>query len=156
MASKVTFSTNKLKRLNQRATMKGLDALTFSFQRRVKKMLSKPGTGEKKSGQDYAPSVSPNPPAKQTGRLGNSWVAGRKKRKTGPGRVSIFLSQGASFADAAKYGYILEKGLGNLKGKKRPFIVPTIKLFRGQRAQRIFSSVFRREIAKINKRGPYG
>jgi hypothetical protein len=156
MASKVTFSTNKLNRLNQRATMKGLDALTFSFQRRVKKMLSKPGTGRKRSGQNYAPSVSPNPPAVQSGRLRNSWVAGRKKRKTRPGKVSIFLTQGAGFADAAKYGYILEKGLGNLKGKKREFIKPSIKLFRGGRAQRIFSSVFRREVAKINKGGPYG
>ena len=156
MASKVTFKTNKIRQMNQRATLKGLEALTFSFQRRVKKMLSKPGTGKKKSGQKYAPSVSPNPPAVQTNRLRNSWVAGRKKRTTRPGKVSILLSQGAGFADAAKYGYILEKGLGNLKGKKREFIKPTIKLFRGGRAQRIFSSVFRREIAKINQRGPHG
>ena len=161
MASKVTFNSKKLLRLQQDATLRGIEMLTFSFQKRLRKMLNKPGTGKTyrsgKNGKNTHQASSPGqPPAPRTGRLRDSWVAGRRKRIRKPGKVGISLTQGPSFQKAAKYAGALEYGVPSRGLKKRPFIKPTIKFFRGTRAQRIFSSVFKREIAKINQRGPHG
>ena len=159
MASKVTFNSRTLARLQQDAALRGIEMLTFSFQKRLRKMLNKPGTGKiyrvGKKGTHQASSPG-KPPAPRTGRLRDSWVAGRRKKIRKPGKIGISLTQGASFAKAVKYARSLEYGDPSRNLKKRPFIKPTIKFFRGTRAQRIFASVFRREIAKINRRGPHG
>ena len=159
MPSKVVFNTVKLQRLQQDAAIKALQILTISFQKRLRKTLNKPGSGRiyrvGKTGTHQA-SAPGQPPAPRSGRLRDSWVAGRKRQIHKPGKVGIRLTQGSSFQKAVKYAYSLEYGDKSRRLKKRPFIAPTIKFFRGTRAQRIFASVFRREVAKINQRGPYG
>ena len=152
MASKVRFSSRKMRKQNTEAVYKGLDMLAFSFQRRLKKMLSKPGGGEKKPWHINAPSLEGQPPAKQTGRLGNSWSAGKRRRKVKFGKPVISLTQGTGFGEAVKYAAILE----DPKRHNRPFIVPTVRLFRGSRAQRIFSSVYLKHLSRINRTGPHG
>ena len=156
MPSKLIFRSFKVNRKNQAAVIKGLTILTFSFQRRLVSILNKPGTGQKRSGDSYPPSVSPNPPAVQSGRLLNSWKAGVKRRKKRRNNPMIVFNQGSGFGKAVKYAAVLEKGSSRRNLKKRPFIVPTLRFFRGKRASTIFSSVFLNELKKINKAGPYG
>jgi len=156
MASKVKFNSKSINRKNQEAVFKGLTILTFSFQKRLISTLSKPGTGVKKSGDKYPPSVSPNPPAVQTGRLRNSWKAGVKRKTKKRGNPMVIFNQGSGFGKAVKYAAILEKGGSKTFLKRRPFIKPTLHFFRGKRASTIFSSVFFKELKKLDKAGPHG
>ena len=59
----------------QRGVMQGLRMIAFSLQRRVKKQLSKAGSGKWYKGNRARSSRYNQPPVTQTGMLRNSWTA---------------------------------------------------------------------------------
>ena len=120
MASFTRFKHPQYRRILEKHVARGLETAAFSFQKRLRLMLSKTGTGKKYPGSSYTSALAGNPPAVQTGMLRNSFVTGKsvsavKKNATGS---TVSVSQ-ASINASIKYAGPLEK--------THPFFDPTIK-----------------------------
>ena len=153
MASKVTFNSAKIEGLLKNAAAKSLDLVAIAFQKRIRQMLSKAGSGTKYSGSDYKSSDDGEPPTVQTGNLRNSWVASSRKKVFGRRKVKVLINQGVSFGEAAKYAYWLEYGTRNML--PRPFVLPTVHRMR-RVAPRVFMKRYKNLVLKIDAGGPYG
>lgn len=118
----------------------------FALQKRVRNMLSKPGTGELYSGNRYRSAKAPNPPTVQTGDLRNSFVAGSKSigaitRK--PYGMAVNFRQ-ASINMSKVYGPKLEK--------THPFFFPSVQRMRNDRAlDKLADRHLRHAAAKCNR-----
>ena len=121
----------------------------FALQKRVRIMLSKPGTGKLYHGNTFRSSKSPNPPAVQSGDLRNSFVAGSKSIgaiTNKPYGMAVNFRQ-ASINMSKVYGPKLEK--------THPFFRKSIQRMRNDKAlEKIADRYIKRALASCNKEFP--
>tara|TARA_R110001592_G_scaffold122620_3_gene329545 strand:+ start:1332 stop:1793 length:462 start_codon:yes stop_codon:yes gene_type:complete len=147
--SSVEFNSKEIGTRASRALEKGLLILGFSLQKRVRKQLSREGSGEWYKGNPARSSRVGEPPVSQTNMLRNSWTAGKANftRKKKPGQISMIYSQFSGGAPVS-YGYRLEVQMG------RPFLQPAVERILPQ-AEKIVAHVIDREFRRIDAAGPY-
>ena len=136
---------------------RGLTTLALSLQRRIRKKLSKQGSGRiykygKGNKRRHQASAPGEPPASRTGNLMNSWQAAKKIAPATTGKDRVLRMFPANVGTAVKYAWFLE--IGTVKMAARPFIDPSLAPLRGSRATRIFESKLRSGINVANSRVP--
>ena len=118
----------------------------FALQKRVRNMLSKPGTGKLYSGNSYKSAKAPNPPTVQSGDLRNSFVAGSKSIGAithKPYGMVVNFRQ-ASLNMSKVYGPKLEK--------THPFFFPSVQRMRNDKAlNKIADRYLRHATIKCNR-----
>tara|TARA_S200002703_G_scaffold152917_1_gene153858 strand:- start:1803 stop:2324 length:522 start_codon:yes stop_codon:yes gene_type:complete len=138
-----------LKHLKRKTDVIGSEILmfaAFALQKRVRIMLSKPGTGKQYPGLRYRSAQRFKPPAVQTGDLRNSFVAGSRSVGTTrkiQGGMAINFRQ-ATINASKVYGPKLEK--------THPFFKPSINRMRNDRTlEKIANRWIKKAIRKCNQ-----
>ena len=153
MTSRAKFNAKKILRLQNKGVQSGLAFVAVSLQKRIRKRLSRAGSGVQYPGNPARSSAPGQPPVAQSNLLRNSWVAGIKSQFRSPGKFGVRLSQGVGFGQATKYAFFLEGGTRNMK--PRPFLRPSVDQIR-PRAATIFLSRYGKVLKQIDRSGPHG
>ena len=153
-AATAIFNSKRILSMQEKGVQQGLGFVAIVLQRRIRNRLSRTGTGKQYAGNRAKSSDDGEPPVAQSGRLRNSWVAASKTIGRKPGkRITLRISQGAGFPEAAKYAYWLEYGTKHMAA--RPFIEPSVRTVK-PRAAKLFNMKYRKVIEQINRSGPHG
>jgi hypothetical protein len=133
----------------------GLTLLTLSLQKRIRKKLSKEGSGRwyfrgRNGSKAHQASAPGEPPAADSGNLMNSWQAAKKVAPKTAGKNRVLRMFPANVGSAVQYGWFLE--MGTSKMLARPYLDPAMQHLRGTRATRIFESKLKNGLDTANKR----
>tara|TARA_Y100001963_G_scaffold117305_1_gene163202 strand:+ start:414 stop:881 length:468 start_codon:yes stop_codon:yes gene_type:complete len=153
MATRSDFDADETMATLSKGISNGLNKITLSLQKRIRKKLSKPGSG-KMYGKHQA-SAPGEPPANKSGNLINSWTSAKIR---GPIKTkgSLKAAMGpANIGGSAKYAWALEYGheFSNRTLLPRPYVKPSILMLeKGNRAGRIMQNQLDRAIKEANRR----
>lgn len=153
MTSRAVFNAKKILRMQNKGVQAGLAFVAVSLQKRIRKRLSRAGSGVQYPGNPARSSKKGEPPVAQSNQLRNSWIAGIKSNFKAPGKFGVRLSQGVGFGQAARYAFWLEGGTTRME--PRPFLRPSVDQIR-PRAATIFLSRYGKVLKQIDRSGPHG
>jgi HK97 gp10 family phage protein len=153
MANRAIFNAKKIFNMQSKGVHSGLAFVAISLQKRIRKRLSRAGSGIQYPGNPARSSAPGQPPVAQSSLLRNSWVAGVKSKFRTRRKFGVRLAQGAGFGEATKYAVFLEGGTKHMA--PRPFLRPSVDQIR-PRAVTIFLSRYGKVMEQIDRSGPHG